>query len=234
MNKELEFETYLSISLNKFEIYLFDTINQTNLYKEEKILKNRTSSIDYNNLKIFLDDNIFKIEKLTGKFIKDIFLILENEKIFNLVIGIKKKNYNNFINQEYLQNSLIEAKDLFKENYQNEKIMHMIINKYLINDKKFSSIQNKLESDHLGLEIEFKSISINFIYDINKILENYHIKIIKYVDGNYVKTFFKYSNIDVSEMAHKILKGFNENEVMVVPKNIKKLAFFEKFFQLFS
>ena len=163
MNKELEFETYLSISLNKFEIYLFDTINQTNLYKEEKILKKKTSFIDYNNLKIFLDDNIFKIEKLTGKFIKDIFLILENEKIFNLVIGIKKKNYNNFINQEYLQNSLIEAKDLFKENYQNEKIMHMIINKYLINDKKFSSIQNKLESDHLGLEIEFKSISINFI-----------------------------------------------------------------------
>ena len=234
MNKELEFETYLSISLNKFEIYLFDTINQTNLYKEEKILEKKTSSIDYNNLKIFLDDNIFKIEKLTGKFIKDIFLILENEKILNLVIGIKKKNYNNFINQEYLQNSLIEAKDLFKENYQNEKIMHMIINKYLINDKKFSSIQNKLESDHLGLEIEFKSISTNFIYDINKILENYHIKIIKYVDGNYVKTFFKYSNIAVSEMAHKILKGHNENEVMVVPKNIKKLAFFEKFFQLFS
>ncbi len=234
MNKDLEFETYLSISLNKFGVYLFDTINQKNLYKEEIILKNNISSSDYNNLKKFLDDNIFKIEKLTGKFVKDIFLILENEKILNLVIGIKKKNYNTYINQEYIQNSLIEAKDLFKENYQNEKIMHMIVNKYLINGKKFSSIKDNLESDHLGLEIEFKAISNDFIYELNKILENYHIKIIKYIDGNYLKTFFEDVNIDISEMANKILNGFNENEVMVVPKNIKKSAFFEKFFQLFS
>ena len=32
--KNLEFETYLSISPNKFGIYLFDTKNLKNLYKE--------------------------------------------------------------------------------------------------------------------------------------------------------------------------------------------------------
>ena len=37
-----------------------------------------------------------------------------------------------------------------------------------------------------------------------------------------------------SVMAHKILNGHNPKEVMVVPKNIKKMGFFEKFFQLFS
>jgi len=233
MNKELEFETYLSISLNKFEIYLFDNVNQTNLYKEEKILEKKTSSIDYNNLKIFLDDNIFKIEKLTGKFIKDIFLILENEKILNLVIGIKKKNYNNFINQEYLQNSLIEAKDLFKENYQNEKIMHIIINKYFIDGKNYHSINNNLECEQLGLEIQFISVSNSFINDLDKILENYQIKIIKYLDENYIRNFFK-ENIDISEMTYKILNGYNENEVMIIPRNHKKIGFFERFFQLFS
>ena len=35
-------------------------------------------------------------------------------------------------------------------------------------------------------------------------------------------------------MAYKILNGCNENEVMVIPKNTKKIGFFEKFFQLFS
>ena len=39
------------------------------------------------------------------------------------------------ITKKYLENLLIEAKDLFKENYQDQKIMHMIINKYLINGK---------------------------------------------------------------------------------------------------
>ena len=35
MNKENEFETYLSISPNKFGIYLFDKKNLKNLYKKE-------------------------------------------------------------------------------------------------------------------------------------------------------------------------------------------------------
>ena len=35
-------------------------------------------------------------------------------------------------------------------------------------------------------------------------------------------------------MTHRILNGYNENEVTFLPKNPKKLGFFEKFFQLFS
>ena len=41
-----------------------------------------------------------------------------------------------------LKSHLIEAKDLFKENYQNEKIMHIIINKYFIDGKNYHSIDN--------------------------------------------------------------------------------------------
>ena len=91
MNKENELQYYLSVSPNKYGIYLFDTKNLTNLYKEEIILYNDTNYQNYNELKKFLDDNIFKIEKLSGKFIENIFLILEDKKIFNLEIGIKKK-----------------------------------------------------------------------------------------------------------------------------------------------
>ena len=29
-------------------------------------------------------------------------------------------------------------------------------------------------------------------------------------------------------------QGYNTNEVSIIPKNVKKLGFFEKFFQLFS
>ena len=35
-------------------------------------------------------------------------------------------------------------------------------------------------------------------------------------------------------IANKIMNGYNENEVLVIPKNLKKKGFFEKFFQLFS
>ena len=35
MSKDLEFETYLSISPRKLGIYLFDIKNQKNLFKED-------------------------------------------------------------------------------------------------------------------------------------------------------------------------------------------------------
>ena len=35
-------------------------------------------------------------------------------------------------------------------------------------------------------------------------------------------------------MIYKIQAGINDNEVKLIPKNVKKDGFFEKFFQLFS
>ena len=233
MKKENELQYYLSVSPNKYGIYLFDTSNLTNLYKKEIILINDTNYQSHDELKKFLDDNIFKIEKLSGKFIENIFLILEDKRIFNVETGIKKKNYNTSLKKEYLQNLLVEAKDLFRENYPNQEIMHMIINKYFINDKSYSSYDENLNGGNFALQIQFKSISNSTIYDLNRILENYQIKIIKYIDGSYVKNYFG-NEVELAEKAHRILNGYNENEVTFVPKNPKKLAFFEKFFQLFS
>ena len=233
MNKEEELENYLSISPDKFGIYLFDKKNLKNLYKEELILNEYNNSLDLNTLKKFLDKNVFEIEKLSGKFLENIFFILEDNKIFNLEMGIKKKNYNVSITKKYIENLLIEAKDLFRENHPNQELMHMIVNKYLINDKSYFKFEENLSCRHLALEIQFKSVSKSIIYDLNKILENYQIKITKYIDGKYVKNYFG-KELELAEMSHKILNGFNENEVSFVPKNSKKLSFFEKFFQLFS
>ena len=54
-----------------------------------------------------------------------------------------------------------------------------------------------------------------------------------YIDGSYVKNYFG-KEVELAEMCHRILNGYNENEITFVPKNLKKLTFFEKFFQLFS
>ena len=234
MTEALEFETYLSISSKKFKIYLLDTKNLKNLYFEEKNFENSISILNLNDLEKFLDNNIFKIEKLIGKFVKNIFLIIENKEILNLHIGIKKKNYNIPINKDYLENSLTEAKDLFKENYRDKKIIHIIINKYLINNESYKSFKDNLEHDQISLEVQFKSISYNLVDDLNNVLKNYQINILKYLDGNYVKNFFKSQSIELSVMCHRILQGENENEVNVIKKTYKKKGFFEKFFQLFS
>ncbi len=176
MNEILEFETYLSISQTKFGIYLFDTKNRNNVYDKE-ITFEKTNFINYSNLKQFLDDNVFRIEKLVGKFIENIFIIIEDENILNTQIGIKQKNYQPSKSNVYLKSSITNAKDLFKENYPNEKIMHIIINNYFIDGKNYAYLEDNLDYKQLNLVIQFKSISNEIIYNLNKLLQNYQINI---------------------------------------------------------
>ena len=233
MNKEINSETFLCISPSKFRIYLFDVNSFKNLYFNELVIKKNPKFLDLNLLKEFLDNNIYKIEKYTGKFIENIFVIIDYEKILSLDIGIKKKNYNNYVDKQSVENCITEVKDLFKENYPDQKIMHIIINKSLIDGKICLIKKENLKCEQLSLELKFKSLPNSFVYDLNKILENYQIKINNFLDERYIKSLFNY-DFGLSAMAHKILNGHNPNEVMIVPKNIKKMGFFEKFFQLFS
>ena len=234
MTEVLEFETYLSISSKKFKIYLLDTKNLKNLYFEEKNFENSISIPDLNNLEKFLDNNIFKIEKLIGKFVKNINLILDTERFLRINISLKKNNYEQIVNKKILENSLHELKDLFNESYQDYKIVHMLLVSYLIDGSHYSELKFDLNFKNLSLETQFIALPIKLVTEINKTLENYQIKIANYFDQNYIQSLFKGQNIDLSEMAYKSKFGFNNNEVSLIPKNIKKTGFFEKFFQLFS
>ena len=234
MIEELSLDAYLSISQKKFEIYLLDKKNLKNIYKKEFHFENDTDQIDYNLLGDFLDKNIFKIEKLTGNFLKSISLIIENYNILNFSIGIKKKNYGEKINKQYLESSLIELKDLFKENYQNNKILHFIINRYLIDDINYTSFDQEINGEFICVEAKFISVPSILIKEISDVLAKYQIKIGSLFEKNYIQNFFEEQSLELTISAHKIKSGLNQNEISLVSKSYKKKGFFEKFFQLFS
>ena len=234
MNEEFKYEAYLYISPNQFGIYIFDLKHLKNIYKQELKFENNSFQINLTNLDKFLEDNIFKIEKLIGKFIENIFLVIECNETKKMLISVKKKNDKERVNKKILESALIDAKDLFKENYHNNNIMHIIIKKYLVNGIDYSSYKEDLLSEYLCLEIEFRYFSNSFKFEIEKILQKFQIKIICYMDGDYVKNFKSLENTELSEKAHKLYNGLNCNEVIVVPKNQEKKGFFERFFQLFG
>ena len=112
--------------------------------------------------------------------------------------------------------------------------MHMIIvekeNNFLLNNAN-----NK--DDYLFLEVNFISIPNNFTFNFDKLLENYQIKIKRYMSCSYIKSFFDIESkapIELFVMANKLNEGLNKNEVQLVSKSKENKGFFEKFFQLFS
>lgn len=234
MNKEIDFETNLIISNGKFEVFLFDIKNRKNIYQEEFKFKNISEELDFNLLNEFLENNIFKIEKLAGNFVNNINIVIENKSILISNISIKKKNYTGEITSTILESMLTDVKDLFKENYNQYKLIHMIIDQYIIDGLSYSSLQDKIISDEICLEIKLISISNLILLEIEKVLKNFQIQVNNYLEKGYVDDFFQNEELDISHKANKLLNGLNKNEVKITSKLTKKQGFFEKFFQLFS
>ena len=227
MIEENNFETFLFISNNKYQIFVYDKDNLKNLYNEEVNINN---GIELDNLSNFLNDNIYKIEKMINNFIRNIILIIEDDKVLDVAISIKKKNYEKRLAQKYLEKSLVEVKDVFRENYKDQIILHMIVVENDENEDNFL-----LNNDnHLYLEINFISITNKFTFNIEKLLENYQVKIRRYMSGSYIKSYLDEDATELSVIANKLNNGLNKNEIRLVSKSIENKGFFERFFQLFS
>ena len=232
MIEEADFETFLYLSRNQCVIFVENKRTFKSLYKEEIKIADEIYPDDLNYLSKFLDENIYRIEKLVGNFIKDITLIIENDKILNVDIGIKKKDHTQFLNQDYLKNDLIEVKDLFKASYQNQVIMHMLIINY--DEDVNKNFSNDFDENNLYTVVKFISISNSLTSILDKLLEKHQIQINQYMSGEYIKNFIGEDLGELSMMASKLKNGFNKNEVTLISKNIENKGFFEKFFQLFS
>ena len=233
MIEDLDFETYLYISKDKFQIFVLNKKKLKNLYSQELKIDHQFDFKDLNILLNFLDKNIYKIEKLIGNFIKNIILIVENEKNLKINMGIKK-SYETSLKQKSFSSNLTELKDLFKKNYQDQTIMHMCIINYIIDGKRYSSFDTKLINEYLCIEVSFIAIDNKLVFAFDNVLEKYQIKIKQYMCGNYINNFIGDTGDEISIIANKLRNGLNINEITIVPKHKENKGFFEKFFQLFS
>ena len=234
MEVKQDFETYLFLSKNKISISVFEIETLKNIYFEEKdydVIKNNS---EFENLKNFLDENILKIEINLKKFVKKINLILENNEFLKVQLSIKKDNYTNEISKDQLVYLLSEAKDDCKKTINNNKIIHMIIDSYFIDNNIYSTIPDNLKCNFFSLDISFICLSEKLINEIEKIFKNYQISINYIQHSDYVKSFLKSENDDIFSMSMKLINGYNVNEVLIVPKISKNKGFFERFFNLFS
>ena len=177
MEKKINFETYLVISHDKYEIFLLDIKNIKIFYQNEFKVENASEKINLIILNEFLETNIFKIEKKVGSFVNNLNVIIEDVSILNFDISIKK-NYSGNVNKIFLENILTDVNDLFQENYNKYHLMHMLINKYIIDGTSYFLPKDNVDNDEICLEIKLISISNLIVSEIESILKNIKFKLI--------------------------------------------------------
>ena len=234
MTKKGDFQTYLYLNHNKFIIYVSETLSNEKIYSEKFAINENSTEFKFDKLDEFLDSNIFKIEKKLNSFVKDIFVILDSKKFHSIKLSIKKKNNGNLINSEALIHPLNDLKNLCRSNLKNERIIHFLIEKYVIDNKFYTILPENMNCNIFSLDTEFICLSKNLIENIEKTLKKYHISLIQILSASYVEKFKDNTDNTIFTTASRIISGHNINEVLLVGKVKKKRGFFERFFNFFN
>ena len=234
MDNELNFETYLFINNKKLIICVIQNTTRKIIYKEQMILDDSFDELKFKRLDDFLNKNIFKVEKILKNFIKNIFIILDSKEFFPIEISIRKDNNGHLINSKTLSYPLNDLKNLCQLNYQDKKIIHMLIENYKIDNKNYSFLPDNLNCDNFSLDVKFICLSKNLIEDLEIVLKRYQILINQVLCASYIENFFDRDHPDLFTTASRIISGYNTNEVLLINKTSKNKGFFEKFFDFFS
>ena len=234
MNEKLKFETYLFIDSKKLVICVIEKKTFKILFKEEKLLDDHNEDSNLKKLDNFLAKNILKIEKILKNFVKDVYIILDDKEFLPIEISIKKDHNGNSISQENLINPLNVLKNLCQFSFKDKKIIHMLIENYQIDGKDYSFLPENLKCNNFSLDIKFICLSKNLIEHYESVLKRYHILVNQILNAEYIEQFQDQQNPNIYTTASRIISGYNNNEISLVNKTLKRKGFFEKFFDLFS
>ncbi len=234
MTNRVDFRTYLYLSHNQFIIYVAKILTNEKIYSEKLEINKNSTELDFSKLNEFLDANIFKIEKKLNNFIKDMYVILDSKEFHSIKLSIKKDNNGNPINSETLIHPLNDLKNLCQSNLQNKKIIHLLIEKYLIDNKFYITLPENVNCNIFSLDTEFICLSNNLIENIEKILKKYHISLNQILSASYLEKFKDNTDNNIFTTASRFISGHNSNEVLLVSKINKKQGFFERFFNFFN
>ena len=226
-------KTFIFIASNKFTIISLNEANRIN-YKKETIFKDQNKKFDLNLFSEFLNENIFKIEKELGEFIKVVHLIIENEEIFSVNLSIKNKINETTINTKIINNLLIEAKNYCEETLKKTEVIHMKIDQFYIDNEYYKVLPDKHSCNSLSLDLSFICLPNIILKNFEKALNKFQISVYRTISYQYVHSFLKINSNNLELVAQKILTGFNENEVILTKKKPKNPGFFEKFFNFFN
>ena len=111
----------------------------------------------------FLDKNILKVEKILDSFIQNINVAILSDDIFTLKISMKRSNYNKTIDNSSLIYLLNDAKDDCKESMKNKKIIHILIDNFIIDNILYQELPNNIKCETFSLDLRFISLSEDLV-----------------------------------------------------------------------
>ena len=231
------FDIYVALSSTKLSIGAFKKFDGNSIFfKEYNCVTNlNKDQLNFENTEKTIEKNIFEIEKETGEFLNDIYLMVGTPESISINLSLIKDNEGKKIQKKNVQYLIQDAKQQILRSYYNKKIIHIIISNYVIDNIVYNTLPLDINCKKFSIDIQFICFPSNLIKKLEELFNNHQIFINKIICSNYAKSFTKNESCtNICESGLKLIQGINKQEVVIVPRKLKKKGFFEKLFHFFK
>jgi len=190
------------------------------------------------NFKIILDllkDNIRKLEKSLGFFLTTGNVSIDSETYQRFLFSIKNVFDEKELDETVIAN-LVQGGIQYFNNYDKKlSIIHIIINKYIVDGKEYNFLPYDIKFKKIILELEFICLDKNLINKINNLFKECKININKIVSFEYSKKFLNgEEDPNMCLSAKKVINGVNKSELQIQENPKAKTGIFDRIFNFFE
>ena len=213
------FINIIDLGSSKIRLSVFD-VNLKNNFSNSILLDYEK---DNSNHFYELNKIVREAEKSISNHIQDVVLMLDSSEIFIIDISLKKNlDKKNKINNIF-ETMIMEINQIINKYYLNYKILHIIVDQCIIDNKIYSELPKFLNNTD-NLKIDFKLICFpkNFINEINERFKKNNLNVINYICSSYVKTSNYITKINKSKVSFLEI-GFKRTSFIFYENNALKL-----------
>ena len=225
---------YLAIVGHILHINYFSLNDDNSNYQKKYLLPD---TID-NNLNLiilskFISEKIKDFEKHIGNFIEKVNIITD-AKYDYFSLSLKNKYDSNKIKETDVVRLISDAKQLIVRNNKDCIILHILIDKYILDGKEYFEFPENVSYKELVIDASFITVHSSIAKTLNKIFKDCNIEVKKIISYQYSNNFADKSDTSPCIAAKKVMDGINPSEVITHNMHTKKQGLFEKMFNFFG
>ena len=227
---------YFGISDNKIHICFFE--KGQNYFKKStnfEIPDTLNNNLNFKIISSLLKNNIRKFEKSLGLFLTKGNISIQSKAYQRIVFSTKNIFDEKKLDEKVISN-LVKTGTQYFINYEKKlSIIHIIINKYIIDGKNYNYMPRNIKFKKIILEIELICLDKKLINKVSNLFKECNIEINKIVSFEYAKSFL--NDEDDKTMcisAKKVINGVNKSEIKIQDINQSKSTLFDRIFNFFD
>ena len=233
INNENQF-FYLAIVGQNLHIDYFESKDSYSSYQKNYLMPDTLDdNLNLIVLSKFVLEKVKDFEKEVGRFIEKVYVITD-AKYNKFSLSLKNKYVSDKIKETDVVRLINDAKQQISRNNKDFVILHLLVDKYIIDGEEYLEFPENLNYKEFIIEISFITIQASIVKTLNKIFKDCNIEVKKIISHQYSSRFAEKSDVSPCIAGKKVIDGINPSEVVMHNLYSRKQGFFEKMFNFFS